>query len=176
MKDCLRSLVLFIVLLPLSLLLAKQKKDTVMKPDILRGQHFANHVNIAKSEFIDVNMANAKFDTVKLSKSYFNNIDLSESNFDNINCRKAKLTNVDMSDIEISMARIGGAKFKNIGQPAGSKEKQSPVSFEDVDLNNSKLLKCDLSDVSVDSCKIEGMKIDGILVSDLLKNYKEKKK
>lgn len=174
MKTYLKSLVLFIVLLPLSLSFAQDKKDTMLKPDIVGGQHFANHVNIAKSEFVDVNMANAKFDTVKLSNSNFHNVDLSKSAFNNINFRKVKLTNVDLSDIEISMAIIGGAKFKNIGLPSGSKEKQSPVSFEDVDLNNSKLLKCDLSGVSVDSCKIEGMKIDGILVSDLIKNYKEK--
>ena len=174
MKAYLKSLVLFIALLPLSLSFTQDKKDTMLRPDIIGGQHFANHVNIAKSEFIDVNMTNAKFDTVNLRKSNFNDIDLSKSNFNNINYREAKLTNVDMSDIEISMAIIGGAKFKNIGLPVGSKEKQSPVSFEDVDLNNSKLLKCDLSDVSVDSCKIEGMKIDGILVSDLLKNYKER--
>ena len=126
-----------------------------MEPTIKCGKHLAEHANIAGSRFHDVNLAQAEFDDVNMTKVRFHNI--------------------NMSDITVSAVQMGGARFKHIGLPPGSKEKQRPLSFEEADLNGTTISRCDLSNVKIESCKVEGMTIDGIAVTDLLAAYRQKK-
>jgi uncharacterized protein YjbI with pentapeptide repeats len=125
-----------------------------MEPTIKSGKHLAEHACLAGSRFHNVNLADAEFDDVNMSKVTFHNI--------------------NMSDISVSAVQMGGAKFKHIGLPPGSKEKQRPMTFEEADLNGTRISKCDLSGVKIENCNIEGMKIDGVLVSDLIAAFKKK--
>ena len=126
-----------------------------MEPTIKCGKHLAEHANISGSRFHDVNLAQAEFDDVNMTQVRFHNI--------------------NMSDITVSAVQMGGARFKHIGLPPGSKEKQRPLSFEEADLNGTTISRCDLSHVKIESCKVEGMTIDGIPVTDLLAAYRQKK-
>lgn len=128
-----------------------------MEPRIKCGKHLANHANISGSKFHDVNLSGADFDNVNLSNARFHNINL--------------------SDIQVSAVQIGGATFKHVGPPPdkdGNQARQRPVRFEEAMLCDSTFQKVDMSNVKIIDCNIEGMTIDGMLVTDLLKEYKRK--
>ena len=127
-----------------------------MNPTIKCGKHLAEHADISGSRFHDVNLAGAEFDDANMSKVRFHNI--------------------NMSDIAVSAVQMGGAKFKHIGPPPGSKEKQRPLTFEEADLNGSTILRCDLSNVKIENCHVQGMRIDGLLVTDLVAAHKRQNK
>ena len=127
-----------------------------MKPTISCGKQFAQNTNIAGSKFHDVNM--------------------SESDFNDVNLSKARFHNINMSDIQVTAVQIGGAKFRHIGPPPdknGKQQRQRPVIFEEAMLCDSSFRKVDLSNVSIIDCNIEGLTIDGILITDLLNQYKK---
>ena len=100
---------------------------------------------------------------------------LAQAEFDDVNMTKAQFHNINMSDIAVSCVQMGGAKFKHIGLPPGSKGKQRPLSFEEADLNGTTISKCDLSNVKIVNCNVEGMTIDGVPVTKLMAAYKQKK-
>jgi len=128
-----------------------------MEPTIKCGKHFANHCKMTGSRFEDVC--------------------LGEAAFDNVNLAGAKFHNINFSNATITAANFGGVTFKHIG-PApdgtGTHPPQKPVSFIEADLNSSRFEKVNLTNVEFNNCNIEGLKIDGILVSDLISEYKEK--
>lgn len=99
--------------------------------------------------------------------------------FEDINMSGTKITNANLSDLEIEGAQLGGAYIHNIGMPPEGhfmydpNAKQRPLRFENCDLNNSSITDCNLSGVDIKDCKLDGMKINGILVEELLSNYKK---
>jgi uncharacterized protein YjbI with pentapeptide repeats len=126
-----------------------------MEPTIICGKQLAEHADISSSEFHDVNLSGADFDDVNLSRARFHNINL--------------------SDIQVSGVQIGGATFKHVGPPPdkdGKQARQRPVTFEEAMLCDSTFRKVDMSNVKIIDCNIQGMTIDGVLVTDLLKEYK----
>lgn len=130
----------------------------MMKPTLSCGKQFAEHANLAGSVFHDVNLA--------------------EATFENVNMRKARMHDINLSDLDLSAAQIGGARFKHIGPPPdkdGKQARQRPVSFEEAMLCDSTFRKVDLSNVKIVDCNIDGMTINGILVSNLIAAYKNRK-
>jgi uncharacterized protein YjbI with pentapeptide repeats len=126
-----------------------------MEPTIKCGKHLAEHANISGSEFHDVNLSGADFEDVNLSRARFHNI--------------------NFSDIQVTGVKIGGAIFKHVGPPPdkdGKQVRQRPVTFEEAMLCDSTFRKVDMSNVKIVDCNIQGMTIDGVLVTDLLKEYK----
>ena len=75
------------------------------------------------------------------------NADLSGSSFTNVNLREAQFT-----DVNLSKAR-----------------------FADINLSEATFSRVNLANVEITDCNISGMKIKGILVSELLKSYKQHK-
>ena len=127
-----------------------------METTIKCGKHLAEHANLSGSRFNDVNLGGAEFDNVNLSKAGFHNINL--------------------SDASITAAQIGGARFKHIGPPPdkdGKQARQRPVTFEEAMLCDSTFRKVDMSNVKIIDCDLTGMTINGILVTDLLKEWKK---
>lgn len=108
-----------------------------------------------------------------------NNAMLNNSYFFDIAMTDTKIINANLSDLEIEGAQIGGAYIHNIGSPPPGHPmhdpafKQRPVRFEDCDLNQSTFTNCDLSGAALNNCNINGMTINGILVEELLNNYKK---
>lgn len=133
------------------------------KTAIKRSKYVAENADLSGSRFCTFNLRNCQFHNVNLSKADFNDVNLSIAKFHNIN----------LSYVKISAAQMGGAKFKHIGLPRGSKGKQRPLKFEECDLNGTVISKCDLSNVKIRHCNVEGMTIDGILVTDLMASYKQ---
>ena len=128
-----------------------------MEPTIKCGKHLAEHADISGSGFHDVNLSGADFDDVNLSQARFHNINL--------------------SDIQVSAVQIGGATFKHVGPPPdkdGNQARQRPVTFEEAMLCDSTFRKVDMSNVRLIDCDIRGMTIDGVLVTDLLKEYQRR--
>jgi len=128
-----------------------------MESTIKCGEHLAEHANISGSKFHDVN--------------------LSESDFDNVNLSRARFHNINFSDMQVSAAQIGGATFKHIGPPPdkdGKQARQRPVTFEEAMLCDSTFRKVDMSNVKIIDCDLTGMTINGILVTDLLKEWKKR--
>ena len=126
-----------------------------MEPTVKCGKHVVEHANISGSRFHDVNLSEADFDDVNLSRARFHNINL--------------------SDIRVSAVQIGGAIFKHVGPPPdkdGKQARQKPVTFEEAMLCDSTFRKVDLSNAKLIDCNIQGMTIDGVLVTELLKQYK----
>ena len=136
---------------------ATQKEK--MKPTITGGKQLAEHANLAGSVFIDVNLAGSAFENANLSK--------------------VRMHDINLSDLDLSAAQIGGARFKHIGPPPdkdGKQERQRPVTFEEAALCDSTFRKVDLSNVRIIDCNLEGMTVDGVLLTDLIAAYKAQKK
>jgi uncharacterized protein YjbI with pentapeptide repeats len=129
------------------------------------GRNVAEHVNIAESVFTDVNLKGAKFDDVNMTGVTFNNICMAGVKFHDIN----------LSDIEVSAAQIGGARFRHIGLPPKQPGKQRPVTFTEMDLNGSTFKMVDLSNVTMESCTVDGMTIDGIPVAEMMAAWKRQR-
>jgi len=128
-----------------------------MESTIKCGKHLAEHANISGSKFHDVNLSGSDFDDVNLSKTRFHNINL--------------------SDIQVSAVQIGGATFKHVGPPpdkASKQARQRSVTFEEAMLCDSTFRKVNMSNVKIIDCDLTGMTIDGILVTDLLKEWKKR--
>jgi len=51
-----------------------------------------------------------------------------------------------------------------------------PVRFENCELINSTFTNCNLSNVQLIDCEMNGMKINGILIEDLMKEYRKSTK
>jgi uncharacterized protein YjbI with pentapeptide repeats len=128
--------------------IVSEKRTAIMEATSKCGKQVTEHANISGSRFHDVNMA--------------------ETEFDDMNMKGVSFHNINMSDIRVGAVQMGGAKFKHIGLPPGSAEKQRPLTFEEADLNSSTFLKCDLSNVRIDQCNIEGLTVNGVRISDLL--------
>jgi PhnB protein len=75
------------------------------------------------------------------------NADLSGSSFTDVNLREAQFTDVNLSR----------------------------AKFEDINLSEATFSRINLTNVEITDCNISGMKIKGILVSELLKSYKQHK-
>ncbi|MBN2382601.1 pentapeptide repeat-containing protein [bacterium] len=130
-----------------------------MKTTIACGKQVAAHVDITGSVFNDVN--------------------LSGSTFENVNLSKTRMHDINLSDLDVSAAQIGGAKFKHIGPPPskdGTQARQRPVIFEEMQLCDSSFTRVDLSNVKIVDCNIAGMTIDGYLVTELIAAYKSQHK
>lgn len=128
-----------------------------MESTIKCGKHIAEHADNSGSKFHDVNLSGSDFNDVNLSGTKFHNINL--------------------SDIQVSAVQIGGATFKHIGPPPdkdGKQARQRPVTFEEAMLCDSIFRKVDMSNVKITDCDLTGMTIDGILVTDLLKEWKKR--
>ncbi len=103
---------------------------------------------------------------------------MDRSHFRDVSAKNIKISDANLSDLEIEGAQLGGAYIHNIGMPPeghpmyNAAAKQRPLKFENCDLTNSTITDCNLSDVAIDDCNLKGMKINGILVEDLLRQYK----
>jgi PhnB protein len=75
------------------------------------------------------------------------NADLSRSSFTNVNLREAQFT-------DVNLAKAG---------------------FTDINLSDANFSRVNLTNVEITDCNVSGMKIKGVLVSELLKSYKQHK-
>ena len=135
------------------------KQEQPVTPTIAGGRQIAEHANIAGSVFTDVNLSGAAFENVNMSRT--------------------RMHDINLSDLDLSAAQIGGARFKHIGPPPdkdGKQERQRPVTFEEAMLCDSTFKKVDLSNVRIIDCNVAGMTIDGVLVTDLLAAFRNQKK
>lgn len=113
-----------------------------------------------------------------IEDSRFEILCMDRSHFRDVSAKNIKITDANLSDLEIEGAQLGGAYIHNIGMPPkghpmyNPEARQRPLKFENCDLKNSTFTDCNLSGVIIDDCKLSGMKINGILVEDLLKQYK----
>jgi uncharacterized protein YjbI with pentapeptide repeats len=113
-----------------------------------------------------------------IEDSEFEMICMDRSHFKDVSAKHIKITDANLSDLEIEGAQLGGAFIHNIGMPPkghsmyNPEAKQRPLKFENCDLNNSTITNCNLSGIIIDDCNLSGMKINGILVEDLLRQYK----
>ncbi len=113
-----------------------------------------------------------------IEDSRFEILCMDRSQFRDVSAKNIKITDANLSDLEIEGAQLGGAYIHNIGMPPkghpmyNPDARQRPLKFENCDLNNSTLTDCNLSGVVIDDCNLSRMVINGILVEDLLKQYK----
>lgn len=104
---------------------------------------------------------------------------LDGSYFRDVAMTKVKITDANLSDLEIEGAQLGGAFIHNVGGPPKDHPMydpdfvQRPLRFEDCNLHGSTITNCDLTDIAISNCNLAGMTINGILVEELLKNYKK---
>lgn len=101
------------------------------------------------------------------------------SALDDISAKCLKITNADLSDLEIEGAQLGGAYIHNIGMPPighpmyNARIRQRPIRFENCYFGGSAITNCNLENIEISDCNLKGMKIDGILVEDLLRIYRQ---
>ena len=130
----------------------------------------------------DVQIVNAMAQlTVKQScidGSVFNNVKLSKTTFFDVAMDNVKIENANLSDLEIKDAQLGGAYIHNIGMPPKGHPmyepnvKMRPLKLEDCMLDGSEITNCSLASVRISDCNMAEMTINGVLVEDLLANYR----
>ncbi len=112
--------------------------------------------------------------TIVAKKAMLNN-----SHFQDVAMLNVRIVDANLSDLEIEGAQLGGAYIHNIGGPPKDHPMyepnfvQRPLRFEDCDLHGSTITNCDLSGIVITDCNLAGMMIHGILVEEILKNYKK---
>jgi uncharacterized protein YjbI with pentapeptide repeats len=84
----------------------------------------------------------------------------------------------DLSGARFHLVSLAKAQF---GESDLSKTTFRSIDFSDVTITSAKLAggvitNCDLSNAQISKSNLSGMKIDGVLVTDLLKAYAEAKK
>ena len=126
-----------------------------MEPTIKCGKHLALHAKLTGSRFEDVCLGEAEFDNVSLAR--------------------ARIHNVNMSDMMIDCVQIGGTTFRHVGLPPDQRKinKQRPLVFDDCDFTGSTFTDCDLYGINLNNCNLDGARIDGVLVSELIKSHRE---
>ncbi len=73
----------------------------------------------------------------------------------------------------IECVQIGGTTFRHVGLPPDQRpRKQRPLLFDDCEFTGSTFKECDLSGVSLTDCILDGARVDGVLITDLVENYK----
>lgn len=117
---------------------------------------------------------------------------IDNSDFEDVSATGLKIRDANLSGLEINGAQMGGAYIHSIGMPPPGhpaykpNTAHNPLKFEDCNLQNSTITNCKLSGViiedcnlsglTIEDCNIQGMKIFGILVEDLLREYKNNNK
>ncbi|XEC95892.1 pentapeptide repeat-containing protein [Paenibacillus tarimensis] len=117
-------------------------------------------------------LSGSRFITVKGEPLYFQEVTLAGT----------KITDANLSGLEIDGANLGGAYLHNIGPKMASADhpaynpdaKMEPVRFDRCDFNRSIMTNCDLSQMEITNCNISGLRINGVLIEDLMKVYREK--
>jgi len=112
-----------------------------------------------------------------IAGSEFEDLCMTGTQFTNINLSGSKFHDINFSDVLFTAAQIGGTTFKHIGPPPCKDDKQDrqrPVTFEEGMLCDSLFRRMDMTNVKIVDCDIRGMTIDGILVTDLLNEWKKR--
>ncbi len=140
-----------------------------------------------KLEIINVNR---RIDAQKsvLSGSKFHQVMIDDWDLNDVSMKNCRIVNANLSDLEIAGAQLGGAFIHNVGVPAPGHPAYDPalnqqhIKFEDCNLTGTEITDCNLTgtkitdcnftDVEIEDCNLSGMKINGILVDDLLKAYR----
>lgn len=147
--------------------------DHIEMPPIsgdLSNQSF-RQCNMQNTDIYDANMREVKFSNVNLEKALYQNSNLSGTRFTNTNMTNSVLGDSNMSKIEISHVSLADAYLHDTN--LGFKENKMPLTIERCELGNSRIINSDLQNLSIIDCNIEGMTIDGIVVSDLIKAYRD---
>jgi uncharacterized protein YjbI with pentapeptide repeats len=74
----------------------------------------------------------------------------------------------DLSGSHSQQVNLANARFEE--------SDLSKITFRSINFTGAVLTSCNLSGVQIFSSDISGMKIDGVLVTDLLKTYQDAKK
>jgi uncharacterized protein YjbI with pentapeptide repeats len=72
-------------------------------------------------------------------------------------------TNADLSDSQFHDVNLGEAQFSDVNL--------AEAQFNDVNLSEAKLSNVNLTKVVIEDCDLTGMKINGVLVTDLLRAH-----
>jgi len=114
-----------------------------------------------------------------LQHSSFTKVCLNHTVFNDVAMAFVQIINADLSNMEIDGAQLGGAYIHNVGMPPEGhpaydpQSKHAPLKFECCDLVGTVFTDCKLNQVSIIDCDLQGMKIDGILVTEMLKQFKD---
>jgi uncharacterized protein YjbI with pentapeptide repeats len=93
---------------------------------------------------------------------------------DSICTMKSKTEDADLSGAEFLNTNLSGAKFHDVSL-AGAQFVDVSLAgarFEDVALTGAVIRNANCSDVSIEDARCDGMRIDGILVTELLRVYR----
>lgn len=136
----------------------------------LSNQNF-RQCHMQNIDIYDANMRDAKFTNVNLENTLYQNSNLSRTRFTNINMTNSVFGDSNMSKIEICHVSLADAYLHDIN--LGFQENKMPLTIERCELINSRIIDSNLQNLSICNCDIEGMTIDGVLVSDLIKAYRD---
>ncbi|QYR19635.1 hypothetical protein KZ483_17225 [Paenibacillus sp. sptzw28] len=128
---------------------------------------------------------NEQIHMVCFKGSDFHGIDMRDTSLAHTNFVNSKWEHIYFSNVHINMIQMGGTLFENIVRPEAKVSHLNeepgtdgwvnvePVIFKKSDLSTAIFDTCNLSNVELKNSNIEGMKIDGILIKDLIEQYRK---
>ncbi|WP_373230754.1 GyrI-like domain-containing protein [Cohnella sp.] len=138
----------------------------------------------AKGGFELQDMRDAKVHMACCKGAEFHGVDMRNASLEHVNFVDSKWEHIFFSNVHVNMAQLGGTIFENIKRPDSTESRFAeeagtdgwvnvePVTFRNSDLSTAIFENCDLVDVDIRNCRTDGMRINGILVQDLLGQYK----
>lgn len=141
----------------------------------------------SKNDFELQDLRNEQIHMACFKGAEFHGIDMRDTSFVHTNFVNSKWEHIYFSNVQINMIQMGGTIFENIIRPEGKESKfeeepgtdgwinLDPVKFKTSDLSKSVFESCNLSDVELNNCNIDGLKIDGILIKELIEQFKSRR-
>jgi len=106
-----------------------------------------------------------------ISGSEFQQANMSGTVFEDVDLSRSRVFNVNLRNAEIGAVDFGGSSFSCMNTGEGFPRK--PAAFQNLELDGCTLCNCFFRNTSLVNCDLTGMTIDGIIVSDMIKVYKE---
>lgn len=115
--------------------------------------------------------------------SSLHGIDMRDTQLRHVNFVHSDWEHIYFAGLRIRSIQMGGTVFEDIRRPGefsqlegepgtGDWVNVEPVVFRQSDLSTAKFESCDLRNVEIKDCQLEGLRIDGVLMTELLDNYR----
>jgi uncharacterized protein YjbI with pentapeptide repeats len=118
--------------------------------------------------------------------SDFSGVDMRDTTFTDTNFVNSKWEHIYFSNLHINMIQMGGTLFENVIRPEAQMSQLNgepgadgwvnvdPIKFKSSDLSAAVFESCKLTNVELNNCDIEGLKINGVVIKDLIEQYKNR--
>jgi predicted enzyme related to lactoylglutathione lyase len=114
----------------------------------------------------NADLTGSRFSGAKLTKSIFDDVNLQGSSFTNTNLGGARFVDVNLAGVTVQDVNLTGMAIDDVNLQGSS--------FTNIDLGGARFVDVNLAGVTVQEANLTGMAIEGILVTDMIRAFKNR--